>query len=207
MYRLLARLFKVEVSQELFDYLRDNGPGGWIEPDTEGKIAEGVRLLSGYFAREDASKLDLDREYARLFCGAGATSASSALPFESLYTSEDHLLMQEARDEVVAWYARYGLGKSDTWKDCEDHLGVELEFMEHLTGLTCEAIEGCDERRRDELLADQLAFVEGHLCNWVPVFAEQIERYGRTDFYKGTGCILEGFVQQDCAFLRELQRN
>ena len=38
-------------------------------------------------------------------------------------------MMQEARDEVLAVYRSEGLDKLPSWKESEDHIALELEFM------------------------------------------------------------------------------
>ena len=48
----------------------------------------------------------------RAFIGHGIDAYSAAYPFESVYTSPKRLMMQEARDEVLAVYRSEGLDLS-----------------------------------------------------------------------------------------------
>ena len=57
----------------------------------------------------DNSVTDLAVDYVRTFIGHGVDAFSAAYPFESVYTSEKRLLMQEgARDEVLGHLPRGG---------------------------------------------------------------------------------------------------
>ena len=81
-------------------------------------VDEGYRLLATYLSNTwDNSVTDLAIDYVRVFIGHGIDAFSAAYPFESVYTSEKRLLMQEARDEVLAIYRSAGLDKQDTWKE------------------------------------------------------------------------------------------
>lgn len=198
-YSLLARLFRKEVDDELLVILQ---AGDILETD-DPKLTEALDLMRGYLASEDASTLDLARDYARTFCGAGSTKKNSAYPFESVYTSEKGLLMQEARDGALAWYHRFGLGRSETWTDCEDHIALELEFMAYLIGQTIEARQAGDETRAAELACAQCDFVHEHLVDWVPMFARDGQAKARTDFYRGLCLLVDAYVRRDNAALKD----
>ena len=101
-YGLLSRLYRVEVDQPLLDELRS-----MRFPAKTGNenVDEGYRLLATYLSNTwDNSVTDLAIDYVRVFIGHGIDAFSAAYPFESVYTSEKRLLMQEARDEVLAIY-------------------------------------------------------------------------------------------------------
>ena len=198
-YALLARLFNREVDDELFDALRS---GDVLVGEDDGWYGA-FGLMRGYLESPDASVLDLARDYAKAFCGAGSTKRNSAYPFESVYTSENGMLMQEARDEAMAWYRRFGLAKSEAWHDCEDHLALELEFMGYLIGRTIEAEERGDEKCAEELLAAQRDFAAEHLVNWVPHFAWDVDHKASTDFYRGLARFASQYVKRDAVALAD----
>ncbi len=198
-YALLARLFGREVDDELLETLRGSAV---IEAD-DGDWHGALGMMRGYLASPEASTLDLARDYAKAFCGAGSTKKNSAYPFESVYTSENGMLMQEARDEVLAWYREFGLGKSKTWYDCEDHLALELEFMGYLIGRAVEAKGKGDEAEVRRLMAAQRDFSREHLANWVPSFARDADHKASTDFYRGLARFASQYIKRDAAALAE----
>lgn len=192
-YDLLALLFRTEVTQEVLDLLRQEGALSADQPN----MAKGINLMTGYLRSSEASVLDLARDYAKTFCGAASTHKTSAYPFESVYTSKDGMLMQEARDGALKWYHAFGLGKNHAWQDCEDHVALELEFASYLLGQTVEALLAGDESQAAYYAASHRDFTNEHLANWIFEFARHVQLRARTDFYKGLAVLLAAFIEQD----------
>ena len=95
-YGLLSRLFRVEIDQELLDQLH-----GMRFPAATGNsdVDEGYLRLAKYLSNTwENSLTDLAVDYTRVFIGHGVDAYSAAYPFESVYTSEKRLLMQDARE-------------------------------------------------------------------------------------------------------------
>lgn len=108
-YRLLARLYRVEVDEEFLAELK-----AMRFPAATGNTAvdAGYRAIATYLSGADAHAItDLAVDYVRAFIGHGVDAYSAAYPFESVYTSPKRLMMQEARDEVLAVYRSEGLDK------------------------------------------------------------------------------------------------
>lgn len=201
-YGLLSRLYRVEADEALLAELR-----AMRFPAATGSDAmdRGHRLISAYLGRPaDGMALELAVDYTRTFIGAGVDGHAAAYPFESVYTSKDRLLRQDARDEVLALYRSEGLNKSGSWKDEEDHVAVELEFEAVLCDRAAEALGTGDEDRAVELFKTQRGFLEGHLLNWVPALTADMRRFAKTDLYCGLAELTDGFLATDRAFLSEL---
>ena len=192
-YAFLASLYRTEVTDELLETLKQ---GDALEYDGQ-ELCAGLDEMSAYLASSDASVLDLARDYAKTFCGAASTNKSSAYPFESVYTSENGMLMQDARDDVMRWYRRFGLAKNERWHDCEDHIALELEFMCHLIEECADALRKGDERLATDLMTAQCAYLEAHLLNWVPEFVRHVARRARTGFYRGLGRFTKAYLETD----------
>ena len=193
-YGLLARIFRVEVDGKFLEELRH-----LKFPTSTGNehVDYGYRTMYNYLKGTwEDTLLDLARDYARTFIGHGNNGRSAAYPFESVHTSEKRLLMQDARDEVLAIYRANLLKKGQEWNDCEDHIALELEFMQVMRdGKEDEAVER---------LKTQRAFVGQHLANWVPMFVSDIKHFAQTDLYIGAGELLLGFVQEEVESLDDL---
>uniref|UniRef100_UPI003AB7989A TorD/DmsD family molecular chaperone n=1 Tax=Adlercreutzia sp. TaxID=1872387 RepID=UPI003AB7989A len=96
-YRLLARLYRVEVDEEFLAELK-----AMRFPAATGNtvVDTGYRTIATYLSGADAHAItDLAVDYVRAFIGHGIDAYSAAYPFESVYTSPKRLMMQEARDE------------------------------------------------------------------------------------------------------------
>ncbi len=201
-YGLLARLFRVEIDEALLKELR-----GMRFPAKTGndEVDKGYRLFAKYLSNAwENSLAELAVDYARVFIGHGIDAFSAAYPFESVYTSEKRLLMQDARDEVLAIYRSMGLDKQDTWKEGEDHVALELEFERILADRTVTALRKGDEEAAVSLLATQRNFLEDHLTAWVPMLTADMRRFAKTDLYLGLAHLTDGFLAIDQAFLEDL---
>lgn len=201
-YEFLARLYREEVDQVLFDELMEaNYP---VSSGSE-LIDSGYYQIAKYLSNawvDPLMKLSVD--YTKTFLGSGIDSYSAAYPFESVYTSEKRLLMQDARDEVLAIYRSCGLEKAESWKVGEDHIAVELEFMRVLSSRAAGALREGDEDAAYSLLNTQHNFMEDHLATWVPVFANEVRRFADTQFYCGLADLTEGFLEADAELLVDL---
>ena len=201
-YGLLARIFRVEVDGKFLEELRH-----LKFPTSTGNehVDYGYRTMYNYLKGTwEDTLLDLARDYARTFIGHGNNGRSAAYPFESVHTSEKRLLMQDARDEVLAVYRANLLKKGEEWNDCEDHIALELEFMQVMCGRTAKALKEGKEDEAVEMLKTQRAFVGQHLANWVPMFVSDIKYFSQTDLYIGAGELLLGFVQTEVEALDDL---
>ena len=201
-YGLLARIFRVEVDGKVLEELRH-----LKFPTSTGNehVDYGYRTMYNYLKGTwEDTLLDLARDYARTFIGHGNNGRSAAYPFESVHTSEKRLLMQDARDEVLAVYRANLLKKGEEWNDCEDHIALELEFMQVMCGRTAKALKEGKEDEAVEMLKTQRAFVGQHLANWVPMFVSDIKYFSQTDLYIGAGELLLGFVQTEVEALDDL---
>ena len=201
-YNLLARLYRVEVDEPLLEKLRT---ARFPLRTGNKEINLGYKLMREYLGNSwENAKTELAVDYVRSFIGHGNTAYSCAYPYESVYTSGRRLLMQDARDEVLAVYRANLLKKGEEWNDCEDHIALELEFMQVMCGRTAKALKEGKEDEAVEMLKTQRAFVGQHLANWVPMFVSDIKYFSQTDLYIGAGELLLGFVQTEVEALDDL---
>lgn len=201
-YGLLSRLYRVEVDSEFYTSLCGAAfPTGTGNDDVDA----GYRLIATYCATQhDDPLLDLARDYARVFIGHGNNAYAAAYPFESVYTSEKRLLMQEARDEILQVYAQGGLQVGPDWHDPEDHVALELEYMQIAARRTREALQQRDDARALEQLDNQRRFLLRHLVSWTPMLVNDMERLAQTDLYQGLALLTKGLLAEDRQFLNSV---
>lgn len=182
-YRFLSRLYLLEVDETLWNAMQNMT---FPVDAAEGDMKAGFELMRGYLdanAEGDLAAVldDLAVDYARIFLSAGVAQGKAAFPYESVYTSRKHLVMQDSRMDVVALYAKRGVTPSkDNYHVPEDHLGYLCEYMAILI----------DEGAADE----QKAFLKNHLLNWVSAFTVDMGKYAATDFYGGLAKLTRGFL-------------
>lgn len=201
-YQFLSRLFRVEVDTDLYETLLS-----MRFPTNTGNdlVDEGYRMICTYLGTSNPNVLtELAIDYVRAFIGAGNDAYSAAYPFESVYTSPKRLLMQDARDEVLVIYHAAELEKQESWKDGEDHIALELEYEQIIGQRALSAYEEGNEESCYRHLLQQRNFLEDHLYAWYPMMASDLERFPRTDFYKGLGKLTHGFLQSDLELLNEI---
>ena len=202
MYNFLGRLFETEVDKELLEKMAGESFQG--EEDTE-ELASGAGMLKSYVNSPRLDPLtELAADYAKVFLAAGIHSGGAAFPYESVYTSPERLVMQDARDEVLAIYRNKGLDVDEAMKVPEDHIAIELKFMAHLCEESRSAAEAGDWTAAAASLKEQTDFLEKHLLNWAPAFCADIEKYSKTDFYRAVSKITVAFLRLDLDNLADL---
>ena len=201
-YGLLSRLYAKEVDDELLEQLRKTA-----FPVHSGSVLadEGNRLMATYLSNVWSGTLqELAVDYVHAFIGSGMDAFSAAYPYESVYTSPKRLMMQEARDEVLAIYRSQALDKAKTWKESEDHVAMECEFMAAMAKRTADACREGDEDKVTSLLLTQHNFLSDHLYAWTGMMTSDMRKFARTDFYKGLADYTDGFLESDFDLLKNV---
>lgn len=201
-YAFLSRVYRQEVSFALLSEMAsDDNLVGKEETTSEGRkiLKEFARKLRG----SDLKKLEIElaAEYANLFLNVGN---HLVFPYESVYTSEERLLMQEPRDQVLNEYRQEGLDKSKEFTEPEDHIAIELEFMSYLCEKTIKSMYEDDKERSLAYLKKQKDFLEKHLLVWVPDFCEDLEKATESDFYKGIATLTKNYLSFEQETIVEL---
>lgn len=201
-YRLLARLFREEVDRVCYEELLS-----LPLPTATGsaRADKGYGAWRAYLSTPHPSPLtELAVDYTRTFIGHGNNGYSAAYPFESVYTSPKRLLMQGARDEVLVAYRAAGLDKQPSWKDGEDHIALEFEFMQVLGQRALDALRAGNEDGAAAHLETSRAFLDDHISAWFPLMAADMHKFSKTDFYRGLADVALGFVETDGEFLADV---
>lgn len=146
-------------------------------------------------------RVELAAEYNSLLLNMSAEPVS---PFESVHTSDEGLMMQEARDEVLALYRAENLSLTEGLNIPEDHISIELDFMVHLCEKTLSALKENNTTLAQSYLEKQKSFLENHLLNWVPSFCAALLKRSKTDFYQGVATMTLDHLKADQAWLEEV---
>lgn len=200
-YRFLAELYKTEITEKMLDGLKKIDPASYAGTP----LNEGYSLMRKYLESNPEDPLtELAVDFAKLFLGAGVVQQElSPSPYASVYVNPGRLVMQDARDKVVAVYRENGVDKIKGFDVPEDHIAIELEFMAHLCAETIKASENGDEEKAGRLIGTQKSFIQDHLLNWLPLFSEEINRFALTDFYKGVASLTLAFLNVDREMLAD----
>lgn len=193
-YQFLARIYRQEVSLVLLQELAAVKGFGQAEGAGEGEQLLG-RFIASLASRPlDRVQQELAVDYAALFLNAGEHPVA---PYESVYTSPEHLVMQQARDEVVREYESEGLARLESFNEPEDHIALELEFMAHLCHRTEQLLEAGESQSAAQCVEKQAQFLTQHLAVWVPQLCEQVRQAHPGDFYLGVAQLTQDLVAND----------
>lgn len=196
-YELLGRLFQHEVDAGLLQSLCE---GRYPAHTGNDHLDEGYRGLVVFLNhRGERTGTELNVDYLHVFIGNTQDASHVAYPYESVYTSPDHLLMQDARDAVLAAYRSEMITLVNEHNEPEDHMGFELAFCAVLLRRAVEALTAGNTARAIELVEKERAFVRDHLGVWAPEFASDVKRIAQTGFYRALADILLGYLEVDTA--------
>jgi TorA maturation chaperone TorD len=170
-------------------------------------MKKGLELLGDIYGEDftkndlSADRLERNRDYTYLFV------LSNVPLYESVYTSPERLLKQEAWSEVKNFYLKNKYRHVDDDKTIEDHIAMEMEFMGYLSRDIAESLEQEKFDEAEEIMRAQLEFYRDHILKWVPLFCDGVitlQGELHTRFYPAYAYLLKGFIEEDIVFLEEL---
>ena len=199
-YSFLAGVYLWEPTSEQIEAMAAaNFPVG------EDAFGHGYALIADYLRHRDTgTRQEIAVDYAHKFLGAGNYDKLMAPPYESVYTSEEHLLMQDARDGALSFYRSEDLDLPAENTTPEDHIGFEMQFMAKLIDRSCDALSAGDNAEFARLVRVQHEFYVQHLANWLPAFIADIERHCKTDYYRGIAQLTRAFLAEEKEQLESL---
>lgn len=167
----LAWLHEAERDVETLNRLHAAGfPEGLslADPAAPPRVAMGEALqVIGRVPGHDRPSLedDLAADYAGIYL----THALRASPCESVWLDDEKLMMQGPSFAVRDRYRAHGLMAANWRHMADDHVSNELAFLAYLLSRG-EEQEAC-------------RFIEEHLLQWLPAFAERVTARASTRFY------------------------
>lgn len=200
-YSFFADAFSAEVTEGFIASMAD------IDLPASSKLGEFIRSLQGADAKGVTQ--DVRSEFCALFLNM---SAHPVFTSESVYLSENHIIMQEPRNQVVEAYRAQGLAvDKDKFDWPEDHISMEFLFMAHLCGQERalylaagrnDALGTGDAFKNevDSLYEAQKSFFLNHIDSWIPMFIVELASQAKTQFYSGVAEYLQEFIENERAY-------
>lgn len=201
-YQMLASLCYQELTVQQIIHMRSISFAdlGESKRQTQGYLLM-QKGLRGY---PEKVRQDLACDYAHTFLAAGEYDDHCAVPYESVYTSKNGLLMQQAREDARKEYLKHHVEVHTKGFEPEDHISFEMDFMAHLAKRCNEALDTNDRKKVAELMQDSSNFLKNHLLNWVDDLCDAIEKSAQTPFYKGAGIVLSTFIHDDADTVEDI---
>ncbi len=192
LYAVLAVSLSAEPSAEVLNELTGRisalkrGRGGWRQP----ALRQSIDALLMALASATPEVLAVD--YADLFL-AGKNGWGT--PSESSYL--EGILYGNATMDVIERYAQFGFVKEPSFREPCDHIALECAFMAAL-GVELAAHANAGNRGELERLVDaQSNFLQLHMAQWVPGWAEKVKEAAGTDFYKAVADLASSLIAAD----------
>ena len=145
---------------------------------------EALLQQTRHWLKDEASEEKLRVEYAHLFL-----LPQGVKPFESVYTSREKLMKQEAWQRVRKLYHENGFQLEEGQLHPEDHVSVELAFMSCLI-------------ETESSVVLQKRFFEEHLQNWIPELLTDVKNSSYSVFYQDVAEQGLWFLQRENQWLK-----
>lgn len=192
-YRRLAYYYLHELTQEQIDALACQDFSGLDFGDET--LATGYRQIAGALNKVNTgTREQLACDYAHTFLAAGNYETFAATPFESVFTSEEGLLMQDARDEVYKMYCAEHVQPNEELHIPEDHVSFEFEFLATMLERMNEGLAAGNFEQAAYYAQVVGTFHAEHQLNWIDDLCDTIEDVAETAFYCGIAKVTRGFV-------------
>lgn len=202
-YRMLASLYFKELTDDQIDHIAALDFSAFAGLDK--LFAEGCHDIERSLRhRHSATRQLLAVDYAGAILGAGVHEERRATPYESVFTSEKGLMMQEARDEVYKTLLKAHLEVNPNLRVPEDHLSFMFEYLAVMAERCNESLQAGDFAEALENLQTEQSFHRDHLLNWIDAYCDCLETCAETRFYQGVAKMTRSFVYLDKELLDDL---
>ncbi len=190
-------------SPELAAFLSSLG-----DEDVPEDMREGLRLIQAFIdasrnkpVEELKTSLAVDR--TKLLRGI-KPGYGPPPPYEGVYVAAGQEATGPAMVNVRRIYAESGVILPEGLHDQPDFIGLELDFMRHLTDKEAQAWADENIEEVAKLTAKEQAFLNEHVLTWIPRFCDLMLEQAQLDFYRGIARLTKGFVQNDGHTVTEL---
>lgn len=199
-YGFLSRVFYEVPDAELVARLvEDDLLADWPVESGQADVQSGLRLMRDFCRGWNDEHLKaIKRDFQRLFIGPDRLPAP---PWESVYRTADRLIFEEQTLQVRQEYARMGFSAPTQYNEPEDHFGLELLFLVHLSGLGIAALEQNSTEGMDYVLEGMRRFLADHVMVWSPAFLADVIEHAQTDYYRGAALLARGTLAETAAVL------
>jgi anaerobic selenocysteine-containing dehydrogenase/TorA maturation chaperone TorD len=189
-YQLLSTLYRDEIPLELISAMQKDEFLEGLNEAVKGcgfiDLMSGAEVMTKYLKSAPAEKLykELRCDYADLFLNAGI---NPVFPYESPIKSGEPIVMQQPVFELREYFRKAGVHKKPDYKDLEEHIAVQMEFLRYVM-----------DKGNEDLYLD---FFKNKYCKWVPAFCDQLVAAASSNsFYQGLAHFTRGALM--CESLR-----
>ncbi|MCD8315996.1 MAG: molecular chaperone TorD family protein [Eggerthellaceae bacterium] len=202
-YELLSSWYFYPLSQEQLEQLAafDFSIYSGIIDDLDSVINDITRALR---KMHTGTRELIARDFTAAFAGTSAYEGKSAMPCESVFTSNTGLMMQNSYVEVSKVFRKEKIRKKEGFDWPEDHISIMFNFMAVLSRRAIGAIESGDRKEAGRNLELSRDFLENQILSWFDDFQELANKMISMRFYRGVLSFTRGYMNLDLETLSDM---
>jgi TorA maturation chaperone TorD len=192
-FRFLSHVYlKIPEQDFIAELIHKNLLFQWPIEEKNEDLSMGLKLLQNFSSGWKSSQIvDIKSDYTRLFIGLESTLAP---PYASVYLSKDHLLFEKQTLEAREHYEKFSLSVDRKFREPDDHIGNELDFLAFLCRKAAQSLESQKTREASDYQDALKEFLSAHLLLWLSPFIARIKKNAGSLYYRGIACLTEGTV-------------
>lgn len=205
-YRLFARLFfKPLAEEDLETLVAADFEALSLSFDEGSLLREGFNNMGRDLRRfNTGTRQRLATDYTMCFDGISSYNDLVAVPYASVFLSEDGLLYQEPRNEVYHLFNRESLQIKSNLDLAEDHISFELDFLAVLSERATEALDSGEITEAKRCLELSQVFIENSILIWYDMLADRASHLLKTRFYQGLLKATKGYLMLDQIVIQDM---
>lgn len=146
---------------------------------------------------------DAQLELAADFCQAFlSTDKSSALPYASVYLTNEKQLHGEPAQKMLELMKQHNVSVGSQFNEPADHVAIQLDFLGHLIIKSNELEQ---ETHIESAFEQQAAFLDKQVLSWIPEFSEKCRQVDDFGFYAAVCELVVCFCELDLQYLAKPQ--
>lgn len=176
-----------------------------IYEGTNDLFEEGLHDMSRFLRkRHTGTRQQLAVDFTMAFAGTAAWKGRYAVPYESVFRSEEGLMFQGPYHEVYHLFRDAGVQRAQGFDYPDDHLSFMCEFMAILSKRAADALRNGNYEDAREQLRSSAGFLQDHMLSWFDALADLATNIIETRFYRGVLKMTKGFFLLDRQTIEDL---
>lgn len=195
-YEMLSYLYFKPLTQIHIDMMADVDFSAYA--DISEGFADGLNDMTRYLAKKNTgTRQELAVDFTSAFAGTKAYEGKTAVPYKSVFTSEEGLLYQTGHQEVFRMYKNSAVKKRRGLDYPDDHLSFMCEFEAFLSRRVSRTLDAGEYGKALKDLEVSRVFLDTHILSWFDDFVAIANLILKTRFYRGVLKITKGYLELD----------
>lgn len=202
-YDLLAALYFKPLREDQLDGIASLDLSAYADVNQD--FADGLNDIARSLAkRTSATRQDFAVDFTGAFAGTSTWEGKCAVPYESVFTSDDGLMFQDSFHEVYRIFRENSVERAPGYDFPDDHLSFMCEFLSMLSTKAANALRAGDLQAAREDIELSRDFLQEHILSWFDDFEDLAMKLLKTRFYRGVLKVSKGFFQFDLDVTEDL---